>query len=54
MPKMRISVLEATDLTKELIRGLKERIGSNFNRDPGIIDLDLKVKGIPFLTLNIN
>lgn len=46
-PRIRISILEATDLTTEVMRGIKERIGTNLARvDTNLAELALKVKGI--------
>lgn len=54
MPRLRVSILEAVDLEKELMRGIKEKIGAHHTFMRGEIDLDLKVKGTPFLQIDIN
>ena len=54
MPRLRVSILEAVDLEKELVRGIKERIGAHHTFMRGEIDLDLKVKGTPFLQIDVN
>lgn len=55
MPRVQLSILEASDFEKELVRGIKEKIGASFTRnDQQLIDLDLKVKGLPFLEFNLS
>lgn len=55
MPRVQLSILEASDFEKELVRGIREKIGASFTRnDQQLIDLDLKVKGLPFLEFELS
>lgn len=55
IPRVKFSILEASDFEKELVRGIKEKIGVSFTRnDQQLIDLDLKVKGVPFLEFELS
>ena len=55
MPRVKFSILEASDFEKELVRGIKEKIGVAFTKnDQQLIDLDLKVKGVPFLEFELS
>jgi hypothetical protein len=56
MPKFKLSILEAQDFEKELIKGINERIGNVAfqTRKGGMgLGLDLKFKGLPFLQLEL-
>ena len=56
VPRFKIAVQEAADINKELVKGLRERIGQNFisREDHNLIGgLNLKMKGIPFLQFEI-
>jgi hypothetical protein len=56
MPKFKLQVLEAQDLEKELLKGLRERLGANnlTRRDKQLLELDIKFKGLPFLDFEFN
>ena len=53
MPKLKVSVLEAQDIEKQLLRDLNEKMGSNYGRRDHQIDLDVKFKGLPFLEFDV-
>ena len=56
MPKFKLQILEAQDLEKELLKGLRERLGANnlTRRDKQLLELDIKFKGLPFLDFEFN
>ena len=53
IPKIKLSILEAQDFERDLISGLQERIGRQVRPNSGLLDLDIKLKGVPFLELSI-
>ena len=53
MPKFKLSILEAQDFEKEFLRGINKRIGDKFARQHQLFELDMKLKGTPFLEFDI-
>ena len=61
MPRFKLQVLEARDFEKEFLTGLREKIGTsignsgNFSRrEHQYFELEVKLKGLPFLEFKLN
>ena len=50
--RLRIQILEASDIQEELVRNLKERLQSGYNNEP--IELQVQTKGLPFLNFEVS